>query len=42
MKRVSIIFSLLFAVALLISSCHTHQKCPAYGKVIKADTAKKI
>ncbi len=41
MKRTSIILSLVFATALVLSSCRSHQKCPAYGKAQKAETSKK-
>lgn len=32
MKKITIVATLLFLVA-LVSSCKSHETCPAYGKV---------
>lgn len=39
MKKVAVILSIVFVLALLLSSCKTHESCPAYGK---ADIKKKV
>ncbi|MBQ4432833.1 MAG: hypothetical protein IJP65_08640 [Bacteroidales bacterium] len=31
MKRIVVIISFIFAVALVASACETQHKCPAYG-----------
>lgn len=33
MKRLMIVLALGFVVAAAVSSCKTHERCPAYGSV---------
>ncbi len=39
MKKVLIASATLFLIALVYSSCKSHESCPAYGK---ADTSKTV
>jgi hypothetical protein len=39
MKKVLIASATLFLIALVYSSCKSHESCPAYGK---ADTSKNV
>jgi len=32
MKKIISVFALLAITAMLVSSCKTHEKCPAYGQ----------
>ena len=32
MKKLALLFSVVFAVSLVLSSCKSHEKCPAYSK----------
>ncbi len=39
MKKILIATTALFLVAILYSSCKSHETCPAYGKVKTQKTA---
>jgi len=36
MKKLLVIVVAVFLLGILISSCKTHERCPAYSKAIKA------
>lgn len=42
MRKLGLIAVCLVTLAILISSCRTRELCPAYSKVEKAKTEKKI
>jgi hypothetical protein len=41
MKKLALFTALLFAFCVTISSCKSHEKCPAYSKANTATSAKK-
>ena len=40
MKKLLVVTTALFLVAILYSSCKGHETCPAYGKVQTKNTGK--
>ncbi len=42
MKKLALLFSVLFAVSLVFSSCKSHEKCPAYSKANHKQYGKRI
>jgi hypothetical protein len=42
MKKVLIIFISVVFVSATLSSCRSHERCAAYGKVNKIDTGKSV
>ncbi len=41
MKKLALLSTLLIAFSVTISSCKSHEKCPAYSKANTTSTAKK-
>lgn len=41
MKKTLLVALLVIFVTALFTSCRPHERCPAYGHVIKTETAKK-
>jgi hypothetical protein len=42
MKKLALLFSVLFAVSLVFSSCKSHEKCPAYSKANHKHYGKRV
>lgn len=42
MKKLFIIAMAITSVSVLITSCKSHERCAAYGKINKIDTGKSV
>jgi len=42
MKRILTLLAIVMVVCSVLTSCKTHERCPAYGKINKNDNSKTV
>ena len=42
MKRILTLLAIVMVVCSVLSSCKTHERCPAYGKINKGNIEKSV